>query len=174
MSIKNGTNGTNGEVYDILHKVVEQEMLHLGLVANVLNAVGGHPQFTNSSFLPTYPSPIPGGVLPGLVMSLEKCSIGLIKEKFAAFETPENILSAARTNVLSFLKNESVEKRRAALKKAFKACKGLIKLAIGNTSPDIIHHNDTIGEFYDRIMCHLVSLNHTLGHDEVFSGTYPP
>ena len=174
LSIKEGT---NQNVSVILEEVVVQEMLHVGLVANVLNAVGGSPQFTNTAFLPTYPSNIPGGILPGLVMLLEKCSISQIQQRFVEFETPQATISFAREEFLLFLKYRSERQQQSALTEAIEKCKDLI-----NTSAQTekrkkiveVPHNDTIGEFYDRIMCKLAFLTHTLGHDAVFSGTCRP
>ena len=175
LSIKGGT---NPDVRVILKEVVVQEMLHVGLVANVFNAVGGKPQFTNTAFLPTYPSNIPGGLQPGLVMLLEKCSISQIQQRFVVFETPQATISFAREELLSYLNwYTSKSQQQSALRKAMEKCKDLINAAAQTkkgTKIVEVPHNDTIGEFYDRIMCKLAILTHNLGEDAVFSGTCRP
>ncbi len=54
--------GRNDEVARILRSVVLEEMLHMVLAANVLNALGGRPAISKPSFIPNYPGPLPGGV----------------------------------------------------------------------------------------------------------------
>lgn len=50
------------QVVEIFRSVVVEEMLHMVLVANVLNAIGGHPVTDTPEFLPNYPSPLPYGI----------------------------------------------------------------------------------------------------------------
>lgn len=52
---------TNVEAVRTLQMVVLEEMLHTVLVANVLNALGGEPDFTVSGFVPHYPTHLPDG-----------------------------------------------------------------------------------------------------------------
>jgi CDGSH-type Zn-finger protein len=51
--------GTNGEAAEVIHSVFMEEMLHLTLAANILNAVGGSPQIDTSSILPIWPAFLP-------------------------------------------------------------------------------------------------------------------
>jgi hypothetical protein len=55
--------GTNLEAFHILRAVVVEEMLHLTLVANVLNAIGGSLEgtLTAEDFVPHYPTHLPTG-----------------------------------------------------------------------------------------------------------------
>lgn len=53
--------GTNASATQILRVVVVEEMLHLTLAANVLNAVGGTPDLTAPGFVPAYPASLPDG-----------------------------------------------------------------------------------------------------------------
>src|SRR3954452_23643124 len=53
--------GTNGDASMVIREVVVEEMLHLTLAANVLNAVGGQPDLTAPGFVPTYPARLPDG-----------------------------------------------------------------------------------------------------------------
>jgi len=53
--------GTNSDANHILRVVVVEEMLHLTLAANLLNAIGGEPNLTVDGFVPHYPTPLPDG-----------------------------------------------------------------------------------------------------------------
>lgn len=53
--------GTNLDAVQILRAVVVEEMLHLTLAANLLNAVGGEPDLTRPDFVPRYPAALPDG-----------------------------------------------------------------------------------------------------------------
>jgi hypothetical protein len=55
--------GTNLQAFQILRSVAVEEMLHLTLVANVFNAVGGKIEntLTRDDFIPTYPGHIATG-----------------------------------------------------------------------------------------------------------------
>ncbi|MGU7784748.1 ferritin-like domain-containing protein [Burkholderia sp. PU8-34] len=44
---------------EVLRSVVVEEMLHMTLVANVMNALGGAPQTSAPTFIPAYPAPLP-------------------------------------------------------------------------------------------------------------------
>jgi hypothetical protein len=53
--------GTNSDAYRIIRVVAVEEMLHLTLTANMLNAVGGSPDLTAPGFVPDYPAFLPDG-----------------------------------------------------------------------------------------------------------------
>lgn len=53
--------GANVEATQILRVVAVEEMLHLTLAANLLNAVGGTPDLTRPGFVPEYPAYLPDG-----------------------------------------------------------------------------------------------------------------
>jgi len=53
--------GTNCDATNALRVVAVEEMLHLTLAANILNAVGGEPDLTDPDFVPTYPAAVPTG-----------------------------------------------------------------------------------------------------------------
>jgi Ferritin-like len=82
-------NNDPGHVRDIVHAVVIQEMLHFGFACNLLTAVGGVPNFANPYFIPTYPSPLPGGVHPGLMVDLLPLGLPSLTT-FLQIEYPEN------------------------------------------------------------------------------------
>ncbi|GAB2656922.1 ferritin-like domain-containing protein [Nocardia goodfellowii] len=53
--------GGNVEVAQVISSVFVEEMLHLALAANLLNAVGGEPRLDSPELLPAYPHPLPHG-----------------------------------------------------------------------------------------------------------------
>jgi hypothetical protein len=53
--------GTNSPAWHVLRVVAVEEMLHLTLAANVMNAVGGTPDLTSPDFVPAYPACLPDG-----------------------------------------------------------------------------------------------------------------
>jgi Ferritin-like len=53
--------GQNVEASEVLSSVMVEEMLHLTLAANLLNAVGGQPQLDIPAMLPDFPHPLPHG-----------------------------------------------------------------------------------------------------------------
>lgn len=52
---------TNSDAAHIIRVVAVEEMLHLTLAANVLNAIGGTPDLTAPGFVPSYPACLPDG-----------------------------------------------------------------------------------------------------------------
>lgn len=53
--------GRNAEAAQVVGSVFAEEMLHLALAANLLNAVGGEPKLDTPELLPPYPHPLPHG-----------------------------------------------------------------------------------------------------------------
>lgn len=51
----------NPEPAQVVGTVLAEEMLHLALAANLLNAVGGSPKLDTPELLPPYPHPLPHG-----------------------------------------------------------------------------------------------------------------
>jgi rubrerythrin len=83
--------GKNVAIAEILESVVVEEMLHMTLASNVLNAVGGSPQIDRPGFIPTYPGPLPGGVQGGLTVSLAPFSMAQL-ETYLTIEEPDDPL----------------------------------------------------------------------------------
>lgn len=54
-------NSVNEEAGQIVFNIAVQEMLHMTLAANLLNAVGGEPQINTKGFVPNYPAYLPDG-----------------------------------------------------------------------------------------------------------------
>ncbi|MGB8841871.1 MAG: ferritin-like protein [Aliidongia sp.] len=81
--------GWNVEAGKIIRSVVVEEMLHMTIAANVLNAIGGKPEMNHPEFIPTYPGPLPMSVDDGIRVGLAPLSIALVKDVFMRIELPE-------------------------------------------------------------------------------------
>ncbi|MEE3624464.1 ferritin-like protein [Nitrospirillum sp. BR 11752] len=85
-SIKKGHNVAAAQ---IIHSIVVEEMLHMTIAANVLNAIGGRPVINHPKFIPTYPGPLPMNVDDGLIVGLAPLSLDLVQNVFMRIELPE-------------------------------------------------------------------------------------
>ncbi|HEX6100976.1 MAG TPA: ferritin-like protein [Thermoanaerobaculia bacterium] len=79
----------NAEIAAILQSVVVEEMLHMTLSSNVLNALGGSPSIDRPDFIPKYPGPLPGGVQSDLTVHLAPFSLNQL-DTFLQIEEPED------------------------------------------------------------------------------------
>nr|XP_026689571.1 uncharacterized protein LOC113474058 isoform X2 [Ciona intestinalis] len=83
------------EAYSILKGIATEEMLHMTLDANILNAIGGSPNTTDPHWLPNYPTPFPSlefmQLLPNVMLKLEKFSLSMVKEVFSEIEKPASL-----------------------------------------------------------------------------------
>ena len=81
--------GKNDAIGKLIRSVVFEEMAHMTLACNILNATGGAPVIDRPGFIPTYPGPLPGGVESGLSVGLEAFSKTVVKNVFMEIEEPE-------------------------------------------------------------------------------------
>ncbi|GFM51988.1 hypothetical protein PSCICE_32550 [Pseudomonas cichorii] len=81
----------NPEIAAIISSVVVEEMLHMTLASNVMNALGGSPVIDSPGFIPKYPGPLPGGVQSDLTVHLAPFSQKQL-ETFLQIEEPEHTL----------------------------------------------------------------------------------
>jgi hypothetical protein len=81
----------NAAIAAIVRSVVIEEMLHMNLACNVLNALGGSPVIDTPGFIPTYPGPLPGGVESELKVHLRPFSHDQLAD-FMKIEEPEEPL----------------------------------------------------------------------------------
>jgi hypothetical protein len=84
--------GRNAEAAQVIGSVFVEEMLHLALAANLLNAVGGEPKLDAPELLPAYPHPLPHGD-PSVHLNLvpfgpEALELFLQVERAASAEAP--------------------------------------------------------------------------------------
>lgn len=80
--------GYNVEAAQIIKSVVLEEMLHMILAANVLNAIGGKPCINHAEFIPVYPTYLPHSD-NAFIVGLERFSKRAI-ETFLLIERPAN------------------------------------------------------------------------------------
>lgn len=139
--------GTNTDAFHILRAVAVEEMLHLTLAANVMNAVGGKPDLTAEGFVPLYPAYLPDGE-SDFQVNCERFSRNAL-EAFLKIERPA---SAAGEGVLT-VKREVTEG----------------SLDAGQVHDDSEEHFFSIGEFYQAVDQALVRLHAEKG-DALFSG----
>ena len=91
--------GTNGEAYRVIRAVVVEEMLHLTLAANIMNAVGGQADLTTADFVPEYPAYLPDGETDFQV-DLQRFSRAAI-ETFLKIERPAHAESAGKARTVT-------------------------------------------------------------------------
>ncbi|MEA2372602.1 MAG: hypothetical protein QOH12_2996 [Solirubrobacteraceae bacterium] len=84
--------GHNREIKRLVKSVILEEMLHMRLACNILNAIGGSPVINRPDFIPTYPGPLPGAVEGGLTVPLSPLSVELVENVFMVIEEPEDSL----------------------------------------------------------------------------------
>jgi len=82
----------NPEASAIISSVLREEMLHMAIAANVLNALGGAPVIDKPGFIPVFPGPLPMGI-GDLRVGLEKLTRGHVFNTFMAIEEPEQKLT---------------------------------------------------------------------------------
>ena len=81
--------GANEEVGSLVRSIVIEEMLHMVIAANVLNALGGDPRLDDPTVVPTYPGPLPLGIDDAAVLHLAPMSMDQV-EAFMGIEEPED------------------------------------------------------------------------------------
>jgi len=84
---------TNAAVRTTLRLIVREEMLHMLLACNLLNAIGGAPKINTPAFVPDYPSTLPGTVHSSLIVPLKPFSKEVAEKVFMEIEEPETPLN---------------------------------------------------------------------------------
>ena len=84
--------GRNKAIAAILKTVVNDEMLHMAIMANLLNAIGGEPAMNDPAFVPKYPGKLPMSVGNGVLVGIAPFSIELVRDVFMKIEEPETPL----------------------------------------------------------------------------------
>ncbi|WP_328540333.1 ferritin-like domain-containing protein [Streptomyces sp. NBC_00344] len=77
----------SSECARLIAGIINDEMYHMGLVCNLLAAVGGTPRIADA--VPSYPGPLPGGVRQGLTVYLSGLTKGYVHDVMMAIEAPE-------------------------------------------------------------------------------------
>jgi hypothetical protein len=89
----------NVEARSILYTIMKEEMLHMAIACNVLNAIGGSPEIATPGFIPLYPGPLPMHVHEALTVRLHKATRELIYDVFMKIEEPEMPLKLTVKNI---------------------------------------------------------------------------
>jgi Ferritin-like len=79
----------NRDIARIVQSIVIEEMMHMTLAANVLNAIGGTPRLDHPDFVPKFPGPLPGGVQAQLNVHLAAFSMPQL-DVMLEIEQPEH------------------------------------------------------------------------------------
>ena len=86
------------EVVEILKSIVMEEMLHVALACNLLNAIGGKPLLDDPELIPNYPVQLPNGINESLRVTLGPLTKERIKSVFMQIEQPNEIASVDNPN----------------------------------------------------------------------------
>ncbi len=87
-----GSGSANSAVTQIIKSVIHDEMRHLAMAANIINALGGTPVLASPDHIPRYPHELPGSVEHDLVVGLAPFSVALVQNAFMVIEQPEHPL----------------------------------------------------------------------------------
>ncbi|BAZ49109.1 hypothetical protein NIES4103_17200 [Nostoc sp. NIES-4103] len=98
--------GRNQEVVRIILSIVREEMLHMTIAANVLNAIGGHPDINHPKFIPSYPGNLPMNIGDDLIVGLKPLSKEVLKDTFMRIEEPEDPINFPVKPNFLFLEKE--------------------------------------------------------------------
>lgn len=82
----------SSQICSNLFDVIKEEMLHMGLACNILNALGGSPEIATPKFIPDYPTALPAHDMTHdpFVVSLQKCGIEAVVT-FLHIELPRDM-----------------------------------------------------------------------------------
>lgn len=128
--------GSNSDALHVIRVVAVEEMLHLSLVANVMNAVGLKPDLTQDGFVPRYPAYLPDG-----------------EQDFQVSLQP-----FSKTAVSTFLKIERPAKAPSEQARLVRRSPRLAAHAHAHAHLLAVHPSDpgmqyySIGEFYEEII----------------------
>jgi len=79
------------EISGILKSVFVEEMLHMAVACNILNAIKGIPVLNKPEFIPKYPGPLPMNISHSLEVHLAPLSLEQVK-LFMDIEEPDDPL----------------------------------------------------------------------------------
>ncbi|WP_106915509.1 ferritin-like domain-containing protein [Chryseobacterium aurantiacum] len=137
--------GTNALASQIIRSVAVEEMLHLIMVCNVLNAVNIQPSVNQSQNYPTYPMKLPMNV--DFYVGLETFSSNSIAT-FIAIESPSNPLVKAPVYEQETEESALFTQRVAVHENNF--------WTLENMKAFIMENVHTIGEYYDVLFFYIV------------------
>ena len=156
---------------DIFTAVAKEEMLHLTLAGNLLNAIGGKPDLSGDGFVPNYPCHLPDGETDFQVSILkfsgDAIDTFLNIERPAPPEGSKSETANVRThgNIKYVEKNELRKQTRGT-------GRGILPHVTAQSSQGqtLELHYWSIGEFYHGIRNGFTHLNDKLGAKNLFVG----
>ena len=135
--------GQNGEVRDLLHGIIIQEMFHMAQASNLLNAFGGNPNLLDPHFIIPYPAYLPAGVLPDVEVTINKLSLRQIETVYMGIETPyHEVDEYGLSRLITLLEDISVGDNP----------KDSLYDFLHNVQSNQTTHHNTIGEVYKGIL----------------------
>lgn len=159
--------GSNPDAINVIRVVAVEEMLHMTLAANVLNAVGGSPDLLAPDFVPNYPTFLPTGE-KDFKVSLEKFSRSAIdtflkierpavgSQKKAAAEGACRCIDGIYYRLAGSLENKSPS--------------FLPKVTLAVAEEELELHFYSIGQFYKAIQKGIIDLCDKPGAENIFTG----
>jgi hypothetical protein len=132
--------GVNADAYHVLRVTVVEEMLHLTLAANLMNATGGSPDLTRPDFVPVYPAYLPDG----------ETDFKVSRRPFS-IEALDTFLSIERPRKAPDDTKRTLDRGRPARN----------RLGVSPNEPEMQFYS--IGEFYHEIWLGLRHLDRELG-----------
>lgn len=131
--------GTEREIWDIIHSIVIEEMMHMTISSNIMNAIGGSPDINKAKFVPEYPGALPMGIgeKEGLIVNLTAYSQKQVHDCFMEIEEPEEPLD--------------LNTRKQPVSQM------LVVEGIITELPEPTY--DTIGEFYEALKKQILKIN---------------
>jgi rubrerythrin len=152
---------SNTEAINVIRTVVVEEMLHLTLAANILNAVGGQPDLTYEGFVPAYPTQLPDGE-EDFEVNRAAFSRDTV-ETFCKIERPAKFVHPPRSG----LESVATERKFTLINRP----KSDDTLESNKVSEDTELNFYSIGEFYAEIKNGLDFLsNDPATRDKLFTG----
>jgi hypothetical protein len=112
----------------LVRSVVVEEMLHMALVSNLMNAIGGRPSLA-PELVPLYPGYIPHHAAGGPFIQLQPLSPALARKVFMAIEQPEPDSPRTPAEGDDF---HTIGQFYKAIEEGFDACA---------TDPELFHHD---------------------------------
>ncbi len=130
-----------------IREVVHEEMLHMALACNMLTSIGGVPQIT--SRFPKYPTTLPGGVHPDLIVNLSGLSKASLNT-FMDIESPEKIVPHGHEGNENS-SNPTIGRFYQCIEQAFK-----------DLQPEFNTENQIAGPLADMVIKDIVDVTHAI------------
>lgn len=149
--------GTNIDAVQIIRVAAVEEMLHLTLAANLMNAVGGKVDLTKPGFIPPFPTPLPDG----------ETDFRVDRAAFSE-QTVDMFLQIERPKRPQQDECSGSSKQQRSSPEVIKRPTGTTTIVPTIKIGDDSLHFYSIGEFYLAIEKGLEQLCKELGEDQVF------